>query len=126
MSAAEELSRQIVELQSRAQGANEALLNDINLALSGILEAMERTDTSVADAIVNGLKGLQITADVNVTVPTQPPAEVVVNVQAAQVTVPPAQVTVMPAQTQITGWRLSVVSRDGGGAIRELLLKPEN
>jgi hypothetical protein len=124
MSAAEELSRQIVELQSRAQGANEALLNDINLALSGILEAMERTDTSVADAIVNGLKGLQITADVNVTVPTQPPAEVVVNVQAAQVTVPPAQVTVMPAQ--ITGWRLSVVSRDGGGAIRELLLKPEN
>jgi hypothetical protein len=129
MSAIEELAEMLDGMRSRKAELSgmESVLGDISAALGDVCAWLDKPDDekgeaeAIGAAIRDALKGLQFPVNVNVQ-PTP------VNVHPAQVTVQAPNVTVQaPAPMQsVTGWKLTVTSRDGNGAIREILFKPEN
>lgn len=123
MSAIDEVKRMLDAVASRNpdSASMEALCGEMVVALQDIASLMGRDDEGkeaevLAAAIGNALRGISI--NVNPTPITVQPAQI--NVAAPNVTVQAA------ASPTVTGWKLTVVSRDGNGAIREFTLKPEN
>lgn len=101
----------------KLKGVNE-LLVEIVTHLGEISDSLEKPeasdDGSIAQAIVEGMRGLTIQA------PSMPMAEPpVVHVAAPAVSVTAASPTP-------TAWRLKIVARDGYGKPSEILLTPEN
>lgn len=104
------------------------LLSEISGSLSDIVLLLgKKPDSSVAQAIVEGLRNLVLKAsDVQVNVPPMLPPDapvIKVNVAAPAVTVAAPEIHLPPSV--MTGWRMTVVARDENGRPREILLKPE-
>jgi type II secretory pathway component PulM len=122
--AIDEIRALLTHMQSRSQEVTkvESLLAEVSQALSDIVTLMgqpdEDDDQVLADAILEGLRGLSIKApDVHVSVPAAP--DVHVTVQAPSV-------TVQAPANPLAGWTLRVTSRDELGQIQTVSLKPEN
>ena len=118
--ALEDVTRLMETLRSRFGEikAFDGLLSQISVALSEIVDLMEKPDASIAEAITAGFKGMQMSAPpVNVAAP-----EINMTAPEVNVTVQPAQVVIMPAaevQSSVSrGWNIVITSRDGNGAIR--------
>lgn len=95
-------------------------LGEIAQALTDMCVLQERPGEeaqALATALAGAFKGLSFPINVN---PTP------ITVQPAQVNVAAPNVTVQAAPQTVTGWVLTVKSRDGNGAIREVSIKPEN
>ncbi len=119
MSALDDIQTLLDSMRSR-QGeiaSFEKLLGEISVQMGDIVALMEKDDDS---AIAEAIRAIQIPApEVTVNIPQAKAPEVVVNVPAPQVTVN------VPEEKQPKGWKLLITGRDGNGAIREIVFKPE-
>lgn len=124
MSTADDIAVLVASLRAREAEACafDDVLGEISGALSDLVAMLDKPrDDSASQALLAGLRAIQIPAPVvNVSAP-----DITVEAPSVHVAAPNVTVQAQPLPPQVKGWKISVTARDGNGAIRDIVMKPE-